>query len=105
MSIFDSLSQFGSIISNKVNTAFDANNHGFLDGNWDDFQLGFTRIGGVVPNVVANNVDIISRGASKGINNVLSPLSNNPSFYIVGGIAILGLLIVGYGAIKVGKYI
>jgi hypothetical protein len=40
MSIFDSLSQFGSVISNRVNSAFDTNNHGFLDGNWDDFQLG-----------------------------------------------------------------
>ena len=105
MSIFDSISQFGSIISDRVNSAFDTSNHGFLDGNFDDFQMGFNRIGGIVPNVIANNVDIISKGAGRGFNNVLNPLSTNPSFYLIAGGSIIALLIFGYASYKVLKYV
>jgi len=105
MSIFQGIDQFGSLLSDKVNSAFDSKNHGFLSGNWDDFQLGINRVAGLVPNVVSNNIDIISKGVGKGLNNTLTPLSYNPSFYLIAGGSILALLIIGYGAIKVGKYI
>jgi len=105
MSIFDSLSQFGSLVSNRINDAFNPQNHGFLDGNFDDFQLGFKRAGGLIPSVISNNIQTISKGVGQGANNILSPLSYNPSFYLIAGGSIIALLIIGYSVVKIGKYI
>ena len=105
MSIFDSLSQFGSLVSNRINDAFNPQNHGFLDGNFDDFQLGFKRAGGLIPSVISNNIQTISKGVGQGANNILSPLSYNPSFYILAGGSIIALLIFGYISFKVLKYV
>ena len=105
MSIFDSLSQFGSLIGDIVNSAFDPKNHGILDGNWDDFQLGAQRAGGLVPGIISNNLQTFGKGIGQGANNILSPLSYNPSFYILAGGGILILLMIGYTMIKVGKYV
>ena len=112
MSFFEGLEQFGSIVTNNIGSAFDANKHGFLSGNYDDFQLGLdkiigstTKVAGVPFTILENNLTKLGSGIGQGANNILSPLSQNPSFFLISGIAILGLLIVGYGMIKVGKYI
>ena len=70
MSIFQSIGQFGSLIGDKINLAFDPTNHGFLDGNWDDFQLGLQRAGGLVPNVISNNIQTLSKGTGQGFKNL-----------------------------------
>lgn len=85
-------------------SAFDPANHGFLSGSWDDFQLGVNRVAGVLPTAIGNNAEIISKSAGASFNNVLSNL-NSPSFFMIAGIGILGLLIFGYISFKVLKYV
>lgn len=96
-----------SWIGDEWNAAFDKNNSGFLDGNWDHFQLGVNRVLGIVPHAISNNISVISEGGGKGINNLLQPFNplNNPvgPFFIIGGILII--IIGGYVGYKVLKYL
>lgn len=89
--------------------AFDPAQHGVFSGSWDDFSLGVNRIVSLGPSAVTNtitgNLKTYAGAIGDASNSILSPLSMQPSFYIIGGIGILMLLIVGYGMIKVGKYI
>jgi hypothetical protein len=105
MSIFSGIEQFGSLVSGKINSAFDSLNHGFLDGNFDDFQLCLNRVVGIVPNIIANKKGIVTKGTKQGFKNILDPLTYSPSFYIIANGSIIALLIVGYSVYKVRKYI
>ena len=92
-------------LSSTVNSAFSTQNHGFLDGKWEDFQLSINRVFGIVPEVVKNNLKTYGEGIGSFSNSVLSSLSFQPSFWLLGIGGILVLIIGGYVTFKVLKYV
>lgn len=92
-------------IDSMFSQAFDASQHGFLSGNWDDFTLGINRVAGIVPNAIASNANIITGAIGQSTNNILAPLNYNPSFWILAIGGILVLLIGGFVTVKVLKYV
>lgn len=92
-------------IDSIVNDAFNKDNHGFLDGRWEDFSLGITRGGTLLPNIAATNIQTVGHSINAVGSEALSNLTSNPSFYLLAGGGILGLLIVGYVVVKLGKYV
>ena len=91
-------------LSHTVESAFSAQNHGIFSGSWSDFQMAVDRVVNLVPHAtsgsLANTTDTVSSAFGRAENNLLSPLTWNPSFYVLGGIGILLLLVIGYGMIK-----
>ena len=109
MNIFDSIGRtFNTVtlgIEHSIHDAFDPTNHGFLDGNFDDFALGFKRATGLVPQAISQGIETVSQGVGRAENNLLSPINNSPAFYIMAGGGIIALVIFGYVAFKVLKYV
>lgn len=102
MNVFDSFNHF-------MGSAFDPNNHGVFSGSWDDFPLGVNRLVGLGPSAVTNtitgNLKTYASAIGESSNSILTPLSMNPSFYIIAIGGILVLIIGGYVAFKVLKYV
>lgn len=99
------MGDFFGHLGSLVNSAFDPGNHGVLDGNWGDFQLGINRAFGLPTQIISNNVETFGHSIGNVEQSLLSPLSANPAFYILAGGGIIVLLIVGYTVYKVGRYV
>jgi hypothetical protein len=92
-------------VGNLINSAFDSSKHGIFSGSYDDFKMGFNRTAGLIPEAWANNAVTVSQGLGQAGSNILTPLSYNPSFYLIMAVAILGLGTVAYTVFKIGKYV
>jgi hypothetical protein len=92
-------------ITNLISNAFDPHNNGFLSGSFEDFSLGVDKASKILPNVISNEITGISQGVANASTNVLGSLTNQPSFYLLAIGGILGLFIVAFVAVKIGKYI
>lgn len=104
--ISDAFSPIGGIfnsIGNSIGSAFDKNNHGFLDGEWGDFALSVKRVAELPTQIISENVATFGKGAGEGANSFLTPLSYNPSFYLLAIGGILLLVIGGYLVFKIGS--
>lgn len=88
-----------------VNDAFNKDNHGFLSGSWDNFALGITRGGTLLPNIAASNIQTVGHSINTVGSEALSNLTSNPSFYLLIGTGTIGLLLVFYISTKVLKYV
>lgn len=101
---------FLSFIGDTYNSAVDINNYGFLS-SIPNFELGLTKILGIVPNsvttVASNQITSYSTALGTAGTNILAPLNpiNNLSSPLIIGGGIIGLVIFGFVTYKVLKYI
>ena len=96
-------------IGDRAKEAVDPNKHGFLSGNYSDFQLGINNVLGIAPRAGNDifNTSIKNTGSAIGsaTASVLSPINYSPAGYLLIGGGIIGLIIAGFVVYKVGKYL
>jgi len=98
-----SVNDISGAINNGIHNATTGN--GIASGNWDSLQQGTNRIVGLLPHAfggaASDYITQVGQGLGNAAGSILSPMSFNPSFYVLGALGILGLGIVIYILVKV----